>query len=61
MVACKSPRGCFNLKKAFVQGWIEYEEGFADMVKKRNLTTLCLRQKVSWSSLSKNKRLSDII
>lgn len=35
--ACKSPRSCF--KEAFVQGWIEDEEGFADMVEKRNLTT----------------------
>ena len=34
---CKSPRRCF--KEAFQQGWIEDEEGFADMVENRNLTT----------------------
>ena len=32
---CKSPKRCF--KEAFQQGWIE-EEGFAEMVDKRNLT-----------------------
>jgi len=37
MEVCKSPRSCF--KEAFGQGWIEDEEGFADMVEKRNLTT----------------------
>ncbi len=34
---CKSPRRCF--KEAFQQGWIDDEEGFADMVENRNLTT----------------------
>ena len=34
--ACKSPENCF--KEAFQQGWIEDEEGFAEMVEKRNLT-----------------------
>ena len=33
---CKSPRRCF--KEAFQQGWIDDEEGFADMVENRNLT-----------------------
>jgi len=34
---CKSPKSCF--KQAFKQGWIEDEEGFADMVQSRNLTS----------------------
>lgn len=33
---CQSPKRCF--KEAFQQGWINDEEGFAEMVDKRNLT-----------------------
>lgn len=34
---CKNPKDCF--KQAFLQGWIEDELSFSEMIKNRNLTT----------------------
>ena len=59
---CKSPKNCF--KQAFKQDWIEDEEGFADMVQNRNLTTHTYDENLAdeiYDSLSKYLVLFEIL